>query len=349
MTDEPREPREALGPPPVEPLSDVSWARVERGLWKRLDAGAPDERREPPRRRLVAWITVPVVAAAAVLAIVLAARGDAGEVGDEDPIASPTPSIEPSRVVAGASPSSVSYGDAHIELAAQSAIVMDREGNAPSVLLERGVATFAVAPRDARPPFVVRAGDTVVRVVGTQFVVARDGEQVAVAVEHGIVDVQFHGRLQRVSAGRRWSSTRPEVVAMAPAVEPEVVDPEIVEPEIVEPEVVEPEVVPPPARPTRPDKPTTKPTIADTERATYERLATIEARDPTAAMTGYLALSRGNTRWSAVALYAAARLAADRHDPRATTFLTIYLRRFPAGANAPDARRLLDRIKGEPK
>jgi len=48
-----------------------------------------------------------------------------------------------------------------------------------------------------------------------------------------------------------------------------------------------------------------------------------------------------------VALYAAGRLAADRKDRRAATFLTIYLRRFPNGANAEDARNLLARLKGD--
>ena len=43
-------------------------------------------------------------------------------------------------------------------------------------------------------------------------------------------------------------------------------------------------------------------------------------------------------------LFAAARLAVDRHDARAETFLSIYLRRFPTGANVEDARQLLARV-----
>ena len=65
-------------------------------------------------------------------------------------------------------------------------------------------------------------------------------------------------------------------------------------------------------------------------------------------MAGYLALSKGSSRWAQVALYAAGRLAADRDEPRATTFLEIYLRRFPHGKNADDARQLLARLKGTP-
>ena len=62
-----------------------------------------------------------------------------------------------------------------------------------------------------------------------------------------------------------------------------------------------------------------------------------------AALAGYLALSSGNSAWASVALYAAGRLAADRHDPSARSLLETYLRRFPNGANAGDARDLLTR------
>ena len=41
--------REQLGPPPVEALSDLSWARVERGLWARLDGTVRALRRERDR------------------------------------------------------------------------------------------------------------------------------------------------------------------------------------------------------------------------------------------------------------------------------------------------------------
>ena len=87
----------------------------------------------------------------------------------------------------------------------------------------------------------------------------------------------------------------------------------------------------------------------DRDRTEYERLARLESRDAAAAIAGYLALSRGNGPWAANALYAAGRLAADQRDPRAATFLSIYLRRFPNGANSVDARDLLARLKGDSK
>jgi hypothetical protein len=83
----------------------------------------------------------------------------------------------------------------------------------------------------------------------------------------------------------------------------------------------------------------------DLDRAEYDRLAALEATSPDAALSGYLALARGTSRWAAPALFAAARLAADRHDVRAPTLLGIYLQRFPGGANVTDAQQLLSRLQ----
>ena len=324
------------GPPPVEPMSDVAWARVERGLLARLDGQTATPSEPPPRRRWT-WFAVPVLAAAAVLVVVLALRTGPGT--------EPNAGEEPSRVVAGEAPSSVSFGDAHVALEARSAIVMTREDGSPSVLLERGAASFTVAPRNGRPPFVVRAGDTIVRVVGTQFRVARTDERIAVEVQHGIVDVLYRGNTVRVAAAHAWRSESPDVVteiAMAtspPAPQPPA--PQVPAPPTVAERPVPPAVVERPAPPAPP--------ATDLERAKFDRLSRIEARDPDAALAGYLELSRGSSAWAAVGLFAAGRLAADRHDPRATMFLTIYLRRFPTGANASDATTLLQRLEGDHK
>ena len=87
-------------------------------------------------------------------------------------------------------------------------------------------------------------------------------------------------------------------------------------------------------------------TSIDLEQIKFERLLKLEPKDSAAALAGYLEISRGNSRWAANGLYSAGRLAADRGDPRARTFLEIYLRRFPNGANAADAKTLLDRLQG---
>lgn len=349
------------GPPPVEPMSDLAWARVERGLMQRLDAelDAPSVRVEPTRRRWL-WLAAPALAVAAVIALVIGLRTGAGPVG--------TP--EPSRVVAGDAPSSVSFADAHLALAARSAIVMTQEAGSPSVLLERGRVALTVAPRAQRPPFVVRAGDVVVRVVGTKFEVARYEERVTVAVDHGIVDVVFRGTTVRVGAGQRWNSENPDTVATIALADP---------PASTTPAPTTPATTTPTstttattttdrtsAAPARPEKPAAKlatPATTSTtapipgnepekavrpvdEQREFERLAALEPKDPAAAISGYLAISRGSSEWASNALFAAGRLAADRKDPRARTFLGIYLRRFPNGRNAADARTLLDRLQG---
>jgi transmembrane sensor len=243
------------------------------------------------------------------------------------------------------------------------------------VLVERGEAWFTVAPREQRPAFVVRAGDATVRVVGTRFRVARSDERIAVDVERGLVDVQFHGAMVSVGPGRRWSSETPAQTSTlagtpppvpvasgepaAPATEPPsgvagAERPAAVAPAPVVPIVVHPPVAssgPPPSAPPRSapaidDPPAPKPAArtADHDRIEYDRLAALEAASPDAALTGYLALARGASRWADPALFAAARLAVDRHDRRAETLLGIYLQRFPAGANATDAKQLLARL-----
>ena len=354
MTSDPR-----LGPPPVEPLSDTAWARVERGVWSRLDAETAPVRAMPPRRW---WLAVaPLAAAAAVAAIILVARARPDD-------------FETSRVVTEAAPSSVSFGDSHLELDAYTALVMSREAAHPLVLLERGAARFTVAPRAQRPAFIVRAGDVAIRVVGTQFRVARSVERISaaverisVAVERGLVNVEYRGSVVAVGAGQRWSSDAPATttaIAVAPA--PGTGPAQAQEPEI-EMSDGDADTAPPAApakvRGHKPKRSTgsadaradvrIEPKAADPaevsdddpDRTEYDRLAALEPRSPDVALKGYMALARGTSRWAAPALYAAARLAVDRHDARAETLLGIYLQRFPDGGNAADARKLLTRLK----
>jgi hypothetical protein len=326
---------ERLGPPPIEPLSDVAWARVERGLWARLD-GSTTTRIAPerPSRRWV-WIAAPLVAAAAIV-LVVSMRGGSSEDGGLE-VADRGSDARDVRVVSPATaPTSASFNDAYIELEPASAVVMRHDQ--PTTVLERGAATFAVAPRGTRAPFVVLAGETKVRVIGTKFRVARSDERVAVEVEHGIVEVQYKGSIVRVAANESWSSDRPVVSATEIDMEPT---------RVIRRQKAKPTAVPKTEKTeittTQPDArlETGKP---DPDRAKFEKLAALEKKSPAAAMTGYLELSQSSGRWAANALYAAARLAVDRGDPRAQTLLTVYLKRFPSGANADDARELLARF-----
>lgn len=353
MTDD-----ERLGPPPVEPMSDVAWSRVERGLWARMEAAEATAIGAHARQASRRWwiVAAPLVAAAAVAAIVLGTRTTTQEIAVTD---------EPARVVSGSAPSSVSFGDSHVELDANTALVMNHESGQPIVLLERGAAWFSVAPRKQRPEFVVRAGDATVRVVGTRFRVARSDERIVVDVERGLVDVQFRGSVAAVGASQRWSSEAPGTISTIAGTPPPVGPVASAEPP------AKPSAEPPPtakhaptldtkagpkpkldakAEPKLDAKAESKPsglpaTGIDPDRTEYARLATLEPKDPAAALAGYLTLARGTSRWADLALYAAARLAADRHDRRAEALLGIYLQRFPDGANATDARQLLARLK----
>jgi transmembrane sensor len=211
-------------------MSDVAWARVERGVFARLDGSGTVTNAVAARdvvrglrsnsRRTWMWIAAPMAAAAAFLFVLFATRGGPSSGG--------IASNEPARVVSGASPSAVSFGDAHITLDADSAIEMVRDGAQPTALLEHGAAWFSVAPRGDRPAFEVHAGDTIVRVVGTRFRVAREGERANVTVDHGVVEVRFRGRAVRVTDGQTWTSDHPNDVAptAAPATEPDIeIDP----------------------------------------------------------------------------------------------------------------------------
>jgi hypothetical protein len=288
---------------------------------------------------------------------------------------SATDTDEPSRIVTGDSPSSLLFGDSHIELDARTAVATAREGGHPTVLLERGAAWFTVAPRKERPAFVVRAGDALVRVVGTRFRVARSEEHIAVAVEHGVVDVQFRGRVVPVGAGQRWSSESPGAASTLAAAAPPTAEPPAGDArtaELPDPAAEPPDLAPPvrpgstkagkpkPGKPARtadsavepepaPATKTARAANVDRERVEYERLAALEPRSPDAALKGYIDLAGGTSRWAGVALYAAARLAADRHDThRAVALLEVYLTRFPDGPNAADARQLRARLKAAP-
>jgi hypothetical protein len=324
-----------LGPPPVEPLSDLAWSRIERGLWSRMDAAPPAERPARARARRWVWMGAPALAAAAAaVVLVLGLRGDA------------PPVDAPARLVSGAAPTSLSYGDVHVTLDADSAAVMER---AKGAVLERGAAWFTVAPRRERAAFVVTAGDTVVRVIGTKFRVARSGEEAAVQVEHGIVEVLFRGATIRVGAGAEWTSRTPTRVTPVRVAEADI--------ELL-PEAASPEAAPapqpkPPVQVARPVSGTRTPPVTapaparpDPDAAKYHRLEQLEVKNPQAAIAGYLELSRGSSRWAERALFAAARLAADKKQPRARALLEIYLTRFPSGANVDDARTLLDHIQG---
>lgn len=192
-----------LGPPPVEGLSDVAWARVERNVFSRMEgtitnAVASREIRKPSSRPNLVWLAVPAAAAAAFAFAFFVTKSPAPA-----PAVQPA-SNEPSRIVAGNAPSSVTVGDAHLTLDANTALVIDGKGGKQTALIERGAATFAV-PR----AFTVLAGDALVRTTTAKFRVSRDGELAIVEVESGSVQVTFRGHDVTVGPHHAWSALRP--------------------------------------------------------------------------------------------------------------------------------------------
>jgi tetratricopeptide repeat protein len=78
----------------------------------------------------------------------------------------------------------------------------------------------------------------------------------------------------------------------------------------------------------------------------FDRAARLESKDPRAALAIYHSLARGRGPWAANALYAEARLELELdHPQRAERLLRRYLSRHPRGLNAPDVRKLLERIE----
>lgn len=197
--------QQKLGPPPVDALSDLSWARVERNVFARMEGTVTGAvmSREVKREGKTNWVWLAVPAAAAA-AFGLAFFSMSGPSGSSDG--------EPSRVVAGASPTTMSFGDAHVTLQANTAVVMDQNPAKPSALIENGTAVFAVAPRGDQAPFTVLAGDTNIRTLNATFTVTRTGEVASLNVTNGTVDVRFRGHDVKVAAAQSWTSDRPSDV-----------------------------------------------------------------------------------------------------------------------------------------
>jgi hypothetical protein len=227
----------------------------------------------------------------------------------------------PSHVITEGSPSRVVAGGVVLDVGPFSSVLYEGDLH---VVLDKGYVLCDVMPRGSHPPVVVEAGDVTVRVVGTRFAVYREGASARVEVEHGVVEVLRGGQSARVGAGEKWP------VAKA---EPETPEPEAAEPAHKAQRHSAP--APKHAAPTPP-----------TPRQRYESAAALESTDPAKARAIYAELAHGDDAWAQNALYAQARLAHDRgQKDEAARLCRQYLARFPSGANAQDARELLDKLK----
>ena len=311
-------------PPPIEPLSDTSWKRIERGLYADLDRVMETPEPAPVRRfRFKAWYGVAAAAAvAAALLVVLLPSGD-----------EPAPAVATaSRVVTNDAPTQLTIGRADLDIAAQSALWVNVSRDV-TVILEKGKVECSVARRADRSPFVVQAGDVRVEVIGTKFSVSREQDDVAVEVTEGIVQVVHDGKLTRVQAGERW-----------PTEVEDAEDAEDADSDSRDAEVTIDDGDGEVAAGTSRSKRRKKQRLSQKQR--YETAASLEASDPAAALAIYSDLSRKSSSWGANALYARARLELERNNEKvAKKLLLRYLRRHPRGANAADARALLERLK----
>jgi FecR protein len=335
---------------PIEPLSDASWKRIERAVFDELDAPIPQRRRAASKRGL-RWTFVlgGLFAAQAAAALVyFAARTEPAE----------RASLEPVVVASGREPADTMFGDVAIRLEPNSNLLVVKNAGAGSlVVLERGGARFSVPPRAPGTVFVVQAGDVRVEVVGTRFHVRRANGSASVDVEEGKVRVVQSGQVHTLGPGDEWPVAR---VEPAPAGEAERAAVEADPAAAVEADrAAADEARQAAARePERGAEPRLQPsaagrlarTVASSSAADrFERASRLESQNPAEALTIYRSLAAAGGRWGENAAYAMARLELDRgRRAEATRLLKTYLSRHPNGANASDARSLLERLAREP-
>ncbi len=326
--------------PPIEPLSERAWQRLEDTVIQRLrysTAPRPSSRSFQPR---MALLFAAVSLAVGVLAIAISHDGfpssESEEQSGSEKLAhtpdsqsgsarSTTASAGDSVRVAEVAPAERPYNLVVVDTRSE-AIVRELSGSRLTitphsrvsyrgddahgwlVVVEEGLVRCEVAPRRGRPDFVVRAGSTEVRVVGTQFEVAYRQGQAFVSVDEGEVQVLDDGRKETLLAGEQWP-----LVASFESL-PKAADPSR----------------PAPKRPVR------------SPREDFELATSLEASDPGRALGIYRRLSHSGGPWAANALYAQARLLkVSGRDAEAQRLLSLYLQRYPEGTNAADAQRLL--------
>ncbi len=179
----------------------AAWTKLDRGIVLHPSSLTPRSGR-PDRRQLLFGAGVAAAAAAAVVFTV-------EELGGQT-VSHQTATGEISQV-------SLPDGSA-VELDTDTRIVVSIRNSRRLVRLVRGRAWFKVA-KDASRPFVVEAGSTRVRAVGTAFAVACDGRNSEVVVTEGVVDAWPAGKAGtarlRLERGAQARLTPDSAVRMA--------------------------------------------------------------------------------------------------------------------------------------
>jgi hypothetical protein len=327
--------------PAVEPLGETCWKRIENSVFAELDRqhgqGFVPEPRSRTSRSWALWRWRPALALAPVAAVVAVAAVamlalfllKGGDVSDG--------ALEPSRIVTADSPVRMTLGRAAITVAPESALwIRSVEDRGVEVMLEDGRVECAVAPQRDRPPFVVQAGDVRVEVVGTRFAVERHGADVKVHVSKGVVTVYHDGERLEVGAGRSW----PAVTGAAGASDSA---DGVYESRDAGQAASRRGANRSAGAGSRIEADKVRAASQARAKELYERAASLEASQPDQARALYQEVIERGGPWAANALFAQARLELDLgHRERASALLSTYLQRFPEGANAADARELLD-------
>jgi transmembrane sensor len=199
--------------------NQVDAAKIEAG-WERVRA-----RRSRPRAVRRAAVAAPIVALAAAIVLLVrtllapapappaptapVAQGPTTARGAVRPIALADGAPLPTEWAPAPAPVTVALDDgSRLEIVEGTRLV--RGAGAPDrveLAVERGRATFDVKPNGPRA-WVIDAGDVVVKVLGTRFTVARDGDAVEVSVERGKVKVETKEGARILTAGQSFRTTR---------------------------------------------------------------------------------------------------------------------------------------------
>lgn len=309
-------------PPGIEPLSADTWSRIENNLFMTLDQQGNEQGQlsgqdSTPRRVATSsatwrWPAVAAIAVAAALLLMVVSQYDERETA-----------IDLTRVETTEAPADLQVAGSTIAFAPNSAALYGNEGDQVLVVLERGAVRCEVAERSATARFVVHADDVEVRVVGTIFSVERTDGRVSVAVERGRVEVCRGGSCDFVSAGESWPvrAAGTDMTEKRPL---------------------------PAGAEKQPDAPPSG-IVSSSWEARYNRANALQQTQPDRAMALYREVAAGpEPTWAALSVYALGLLHYERGDnDRARHYFDEYLRLYPDGANAADARDGLAELLGD--
>ena len=348
----------------VEPLPEQRWTEIGSSLATRIEyeleprrLPSKNPRRSPSGRTLL----IAALAMAVLVALVMVL-----------PFSRTTTGLEhTSRIATGPNPTRVALPGLVLDVEPESAVVVGAETpQGLLVVIDRGSIVFQVAPRSSSSPLIVQAGELLVRVVGTRFSVTRLGEVARVKVFEGTVEITSRGHSRRVGAGETWA---PEVLeqptsksgsavangsSAAPALSsspapgqstrtsPADVRGDVVTARRSQPSSSTVQKSSQPA--SSPNAPVAVPEAAPdrSPQTMFEEATALERSDPARASRLYRQVETGSDSWAQNALYARGRLEASRGNTgEARRLLEQYLKRFPRGSNAEDARAVLRRLR----